>query len=268
MEWHPCLPGTVTPFGGPQTNVNDPTILLAACEAEMDLIVQYRPGLVAPFAWQLSTSPIEGAPFETALKDLVTKLELGRQSSAEVTVDAPANGATVAAPFTVTGYAADLGNRGPGRDAGIDSVQILAFKNGSGTAINLGAVQYGITRSDVAASLGTQFINSGFSVSGALLNPGQYRLDVIAHSTVDGTKTTKSITITIGTPTPDPHIGLDAPANGATLTAGASFTVRGWTIDKGASSGTGVDAVTTPPIADPVGFVRAIQTARGQEPGR
>lgn len=26
--------------------------------------------------------------------------------------------------------------------------------------------------------------------------------------------------------------------------------------------GTGVDAVTTPPIADPVGFVRAIQTAR------
>ena len=32
--------------------------------------------------------------------------------------------------------------------------------------------------------------------------------------------------------------------------------------------GTGVDAVTTPPIADPVGFVRAIQTARGQEPGR
>jgi hypothetical protein len=30
--------------------------------------------------------------------------------------------------------------------------------------------------------------------------------------------------------------------------------------------GTGVDAVTTPPIADPVAFVKAIQTARGQEP--
>ncbi len=29
--------------------------------------------------------------------------------------------------------------------------------------------------------------------------------------------------------------------------------------------GTGVDAVTTPPIADPVGFVKAIQTARGEE---
>ena len=26
--------------------------------------------------------------------------------------------------------------------------------------------------------------------------------------------------------------------------------------------GTGVDAVTTPPIGDPVGFVRAIQTAK------
>jgi uncharacterized membrane protein YdbT with pleckstrin-like domain len=31
--------------------------------------------------------------------------------------------------------------------------------------------------------------------------------------------------------------------------------------------GTGVDAVTTPPIADPVGFVKAIQTARGEEQG-
>jgi uncharacterized membrane protein YdbT with pleckstrin-like domain len=30
--------------------------------------------------------------------------------------------------------------------------------------------------------------------------------------------------------------------------------------------GTGVDAVTTPPIADPVGFVRAIQTARELRP--
>ena len=31
--------------------------------------------------------------------------------------------------------------------------------------------------------------------------------------------------------------------------------------------GTGVDAVTTPTIADPVGFVRAIQTAREHQPG-
>ena len=31
--------------------------------------------------------------------------------------------------------------------------------------------------------------------------------------------------------------------------------------------GTGVDAVTTPPIADPVGFVKAIQTARERELG-
>jgi uncharacterized membrane protein YdbT with pleckstrin-like domain len=31
--------------------------------------------------------------------------------------------------------------------------------------------------------------------------------------------------------------------------------------------GTGVDAVTTPNIADPVGFVRAIQTAKERAPG-
>ena len=32
--------------------------------------------------------------------------------------------------------------------------------------------------------------------------------------------------------------------------------------------GTGVDAVTTPTIADPVGFVRAIQTAREHQPAK
>jgi uncharacterized membrane protein YdbT with pleckstrin-like domain len=32
--------------------------------------------------------------------------------------------------------------------------------------------------------------------------------------------------------------------------------------------GTGVDAVNTPTIADPVGFVRAIQTAREHQPGK
>jgi uncharacterized membrane protein YdbT with pleckstrin-like domain len=32
--------------------------------------------------------------------------------------------------------------------------------------------------------------------------------------------------------------------------------------------GTGVDAVTTPIIADPVGFVRAIQTAKEHQPGK
>jgi uncharacterized membrane protein YdbT with pleckstrin-like domain len=31
--------------------------------------------------------------------------------------------------------------------------------------------------------------------------------------------------------------------------------------------GTGMDAVTTPNIADPVGFVRAIQTAKERQPG-
>jgi len=32
--------------------------------------------------------------------------------------------------------------------------------------------------------------------------------------------------------------------------------------------GTGIDAVTTPDINDPVGFVRAIQTARERQPGK
>jgi len=39
----------------------------------------------------------------------------------------------------------------------------------------------------------------------------------------------------------DPHVGVDAPANGATVTA--AFEIGGWAIDAGAPSGTGVDAM-------------------------
>src|SRR5207249_3930393 len=113
-------------------------VLLAACREENALIAQYRPNLLAPFAWQQVGSPIENAPFETSLKELVAQLNLGRQAAAQLKVEAPTNNGTVSGGFNITGYAVDLGNRGPGRGTGIDRVRASAVPIGGGAAIDLG----------------------------------------------------------------------------------------------------------------------------------
>ena len=43
--------------------------------------------------------------------------------------------------------------------------------------------------------------------------------------------------------TPNPAMALDAPANGAAYPVSSPITVSGWAVDRGAGSGTGVDAV-------------------------
>ncbi len=240
MEWHPCLNGN-----------NDPTVttdvLLGVCREENDLIAQYRPNLLAPFAWQLATSPIENAPFETSLRELVARLNLGRQAAAQLKIDAPAANASLPGAFTISGYAVDLGNRGPGRGTGIDRVRVSAVPTGGGAAVDLGLAQYGLTRSDVGTSLGTQFTPSGFSLAvagGALTAGKQYRLDVFGRSTVTGVDAvTQSVTITVAAPTPEPHLGIDTPVNGSSILQGATFNVSGWVLDKGAASGIGIDNV-------------------------
>jgi hypothetical protein len=47
--------------------------------------------------------------------------------------------------------------------------------------------------------------------------------------------------ITVTAPVSDPFIAVDTPAPGATLTS--AFEVGGWALDRGASTGTGVDSV-------------------------
>jgi uncharacterized repeat protein (TIGR03803 family) len=59
-------------------------------------------------------------------------------------------------------------------------------------------------------------------------------------SNVSGTADSNTATIAVNG-SPNPTIVLDAPANGTTT--GPSFSVSGWAIDRGAGSGTGVDAV-------------------------
>jgi hypothetical protein len=112
-----------------------------------------------------------------------------------VSIDTPAAGATVGPSFTVGGWAIDLGAP---TDTGIDAVHVYAVANsGAGALTFLGVAPNTGARPDVGAYYGTQFTNSGFTMTTGGLASGTYRLDVYAHSTVSGLWTLVSRLFTV-----------------------------------------------------------------------
>jgi hypothetical protein len=108
-------------------------------------------------------------------------------SQPQLFIDAPPQNASVAQPFTISGWAIDLGAvSGPGMDA----VHVYAYPNpGSGALpIFVGAATYGLARHDVAAVFGhVQFTNSGYTITASGLPAGRYLLAVHGRSTVTNT---------------------------------------------------------------------------------
>jgi hypothetical protein len=158
----------------------------------------------------------------------------------EMGLNGPANGTTVGRPFTVQGWAI---NRQATTGTGIDTVHVYAAPAGGGAAIFLGAATYGGQRDDVAAIYGAQFRNSGFTLSaGASLTPGNYTVTAYAHNPATGAfDANRSATITVSGPVSNGYLFVDTPTPSATVTS--AFEIGGWTIDQGATSGTGVDGV-------------------------
>jgi hypothetical protein len=105
-------------------------------------------------------------------------------STARLTVDAPANGASVAQGFTIGGWALDFG---AASGNGIDVVHVYAAPlDWAGAAIFLGQAPVNGSRPDLAAAFGRQFGSSGFNLAVPTLQPGRYRLVLFAHSVVAG----------------------------------------------------------------------------------
>ena len=145
-----------------------------------------------------------------------------------------------ARPFTVSGWAI---NRTAISGTGVDAVQIYAAPSG-GSATFLGTATYGAARSDIGALYGSQFTNSGWTLSnaGGSLAAGTYTVTAYAHNAAAGTfDATASATITVTVPPSNGLISVDSPTPGQVLTS--AFEVGGWAIDAGAASGTGVDGV-------------------------
>jgi hypothetical protein len=148
---------------------------------------------------------------------------------------APANGATLPRQFVVNGWALDLA---AASGAGVNAVHVWAFPASAQPAVFLGVATSGISRPDVGAVFGAQFTNSGFNLNASGLAVGQYQIVMFARSTLTGAfDNALSLSVTISDA---PLMSVDAPAPG---TAVRPFTVRGWAIDLGAGSGTGVNAV-------------------------
>ncbi|OFW08773.1 MAG: hypothetical protein A3H96_04845 [Acidobacteria bacterium RIFCSPLOWO2_02_FULL_67_36] len=156
----------------------------------------------------------------------------------QMSLEAPSGGGSLTPPFTVSGWALD---QRATTGAGVDAIHVYAFPSGGGATF-LGVASYGQSRSDVGAAFGSQFTNSGFSLTVSSLAAGAYRIVAYAHSTVTGTfDIATSASVTVVRPTSAPRAAIGAPAADATVAP--SFYVAGWAVDLGASSGPGIDAI-------------------------
>jgi hypothetical protein len=219
VEWHPgTLPGDPSP--GAST---DPLLF----ENEMAVVEKYRPSLLQPFMWGSKTYPIQDTLFQTSLHDLIARIKDGTPPNPQMAIDTPAANVTLAQPFTLSGWAVDLGKiRGPGRGPGIDEVNVYAYPNADLNAppIFLGQAAYGGSRPDIEARYGTpdftQFTNSGFSITVQGLPAGRYKLVAYGRSTVSMTfNVAREVTVDVYYPLTARPSGLDfgATKSGATL---------------------------------------------------
>jgi hypothetical protein len=153
-------------------------------------------------------------------------------------VDGPSPSANVTSTFAVNGWAID---QSAATGTGVDAVHLYAFSNeGAGAPVFLGSASYGAARPDIAGIFGAQFRNSGYQRTVTGLTPGKYVLGVYAHSTVsNGFSMVKTVPITV---IPTALMSIDAPSPEMVITT-PGFGIAGWAIDRGAASGTGVDAL-------------------------
>ena len=157
-----------------------------------------------------------------------------------LSLDSPANNASIRSSVSVSGWAIDRANPS---GTGVDAIHAYAFpRNGDGTfgaGIFLGVAAYGSARADIGGIFGSRFTNSGFSLTSPALPTGSYRVIAYARSSLLETFNSQaSADVTIAS---SPVMSMDAPGNGSLQRA--SFTVSGWAADLTASSGSGVDAV-------------------------
>lgn len=264
-EWNPSLKS--------DPSIPDPP--LQRYRDQMLLIEQYRPRLLIPYRWATPDYPVENSGFETALREMVDRNKSGAPADTRLTIDtAPVPGAILQQPFTLSGWALDLGTvRGPGWGTGVDAIQILAYRSPGLNVeppINLGDIPYSIARSELTMTFGSQFTNAGFSYSVNRLPVGTYDLVISARSAVTGTfNASQTIRVTIAPPTglgPLPFGVVDTPGAGA-IVAG-EVAVTGWALDDHGISAIEVyrNAVAGEPASNGLTFVGTAIRVRGARP--
>ena len=208
------------------------------CAVSSSTVTLLAQGLCTIAADQAGDASYSAAP------EVTQSFAVNVATQPRMSLDQPGEAAVIPSmtPFFLAGWALDLG---AGAGAGITGVHLWAYPivNGLlGAPVFLGAAGLNLPRSDVGAVYGSQFNTSGWSLTAGDLPAGQYLIAAQAKSAVTGTfNDLQTVTITSAAPGANPVVAVDTPHPFATF--GPSLLVTGWTIDAGASSGTGVDAV-------------------------
>ena len=207
-------------------------------------VTSYPLTLTTPGTYYVAVSATSAGGTSNYSAEVSTVITGAPVSQMAVLIDSPSAGQVVNSDVFLTGWAADLGSPAGG-GPGVDAIHVYAYPNpGSGTApILLGAVSYGTARPDVAGVYGSQFTNSGYSMTIVGLAPGRYDLALFGHSTLTNTfSIQRNVPITVGAPTaPGARVYVDTPRTGDGIPG--ALTVAGWAVDQRSTSGPGVNAV-------------------------
>ncbi|HEX6464346.1 MAG TPA: BACON domain-containing carbohydrate-binding protein, partial [Vicinamibacterales bacterium] len=132
-------------------------------------------------------------------------------TAAKLSIDIPADGAIVSNGFTLAGWAIDTA---AAAGTGVADVDVYAFPPGGGKGTFLGIAAYGGSRPDVGSAFGTQFTNSGYSLTVNCLTPGSsYRVVAFVKSAISGQfAANKTVNVSVSwdsapasPPPPDPN---------------------------------------------------------------
>lgn len=157
-------------------------------------------------------------------------------SNPAMVIDTPQSG-FVSPSFWLAGWGLDLGSP---TGAGADAVHVWAWPDSGAPPIFAGAVVPGmISRPDVGAAFGSRFTPSGWGLVVNNLPGGTYTVVAYLHSTVSSSFSLyRAVRVTVA----DPLMSIDTPTPNANVSHNG-FMVGGWALDRGATSGTGVDTL-------------------------
>ncbi len=157
-----------------------------------------------------------------------------------VLLDGPQNDRIVGRTVTIEGWAIE---QAASSGTGVDAIHVYAYPTDGSAGHILGVATYGLARPDVGAAVGSQFTNSGFRLSATVTPPGKYRFVAFAHSTIantfNGSATAENVTVQSSNT--NAVLYVDTPSYESTKAR--PFTVSGWAVDSGATSGTGIDFI-------------------------
>lgn len=140
---------------------------------------------------------LAGQPLKAVYLEEIRTATKVFNSDPRLAVEIPSEFSSVTQPFTISGWALDLAATS---GVGVDMVRVRAIRTGTTTELSWGNATFGLSRPDIAALYGTQFDNSGYTISISGKASGQYTIFVDAHSVSSGIWNTASIVLLVDTP--------------------------------------------------------------------